>query len=418
MTSAGNRRLALSPGVVRSQDPPLVSIVTPSYNQGRFLRRTLDSILSQDYPHIEYIVSDGGSTDDSLAILQSYGDRLTWVSEPDRGQSHALNKGFARARGAIHAYVNSDDVLLPGAIATVVDYFQRHPDWDLVYGKAHYIDEDDRITGQYRTSDYSFARLMEECCICQPAAFWRRSIAGRVGPFQENLHYVMDYDYWIRIAQAGGNLRHIPDCLACARMYPANKTMSGRFAMFQEILRTCMARGGYVGYGYYWGLWHYLCHERRHGWPRIFRRWPALFSLLVRLHYKWDHSHRSVWGFCRALGRAVKGGLLGAGRGHSHTKGVQGLWPDNWLEPSCRVSLPPHTTREIHLAGFPPRDMTLTIRQGNQILETFPLKANQHQVIQFQVKTDRDPLLELHFSDYAVDPKRRRLAFRLVAGEW
>ena len=112
--------------VVRA-GPPLVSIVTPSYNQGRFLRRAIDSVLRQSYPHIEYVVVDGGSTDESVAVLKSYGNRLAWVSEPDRGQAHAINKGFARASGAVRAYINSDDFYNPGTLHAVGEHFRDNP---------------------------------------------------------------------------------------------------------------------------------------------------------------------------------------------------------------------------------------------------------------------------------------------------
>src|SRR5438270_571819 len=115
---------------------PIVSMVTPSFNQGRFLRRTIDSVLSQDYPHVEYLVFDGGSTDESIDVLRSYGDRFLWTSERDRGQTDAINKGLRRAKGDILAYLNSDDVLLPGAIATVAEHFRKNPAWDVVYGNA------------------------------------------------------------------------------------------------------------------------------------------------------------------------------------------------------------------------------------------------------------------------------------------
>src|SRR3954467_14302963 len=117
-------------------DAPLVSIVTPSFNQGRFLGRTIDSVLGQDYPHVEYLVVDGGSTDETLAILRSYGDRVRWLSEADAGQTAAINKGFQRTSGKIVGYLNSDDVLLPEAVATVVEYLRNHPECDLVYGDA------------------------------------------------------------------------------------------------------------------------------------------------------------------------------------------------------------------------------------------------------------------------------------------
>src|SRR5687767_5938727 len=114
--------------------PPLVSIVTPSFNQGRFLRRTIESVMNQGYPHIEYLVFDGGSSDESIEVLRSYGERFFWRSQPDRGQTNAINQGLQRARGEIVAYLNSDDVLLPGAVAAVVSYFEKNLDWDLLYG--------------------------------------------------------------------------------------------------------------------------------------------------------------------------------------------------------------------------------------------------------------------------------------------
>src|SRR5262245_29974254 len=178
---------------------PRVSIITPSFNQAHFLRRTVESVLGQSYPHVEYIVVDGGSTDGTVEVLQSYGHQLTWVSEPDRGQSAAINKGLSWARGEVLAYLNSDDVLLPGAVARVVAHLTANPHCDLVYGRAHYIDEHDQVVGAYHTDDYSFARLMHDCCICQPAAFWRRRIQDRVGAFDEALDYAMDYDYWLRV---------------------------------------------------------------------------------------------------------------------------------------------------------------------------------------------------------------------------
>src|SRR5262249_15618714 len=162
---------------------------------------------------VEYLVLDGGSTDESTTILRSYGSRFFWLSERDRGQTDAINKGLRRAQGEILAYLNSDDVLLPGAIAAVVAHFQRNPDSDLVYGNAYHIDENDGVLGEYPTAPYDFDRLLQDCCICQPAAFWRRRLIDRVGLFDEELHYAMDYEYWMRIDRAGGTLKHVPEFL-------------------------------------------------------------------------------------------------------------------------------------------------------------------------------------------------------------
>src|SRR5262249_13916364 len=225
------------------------------------------SVLGQTYPHIEYLVMDGGSTDESVAILKSYGKRFAWVSERDGGQTAAINKGFARTHGAIRAYLNSDDVLLPEGVETAVRHFQRHSDCDLLYGNADYIDEEDRVIGRYNTAEYTFERLMQDCCVCQPAAFWQTRIAERVGPFDERLHFVMDFDYWIRIDRAGGRLEHIPDKLACSRLYPQTKTLSARSQIYKEIIQVCLERGGYIHRDYIRGLWHHLCYEREGGWP-------------------------------------------------------------------------------------------------------------------------------------------------------
>jgi GT2 family glycosyltransferase len=242
--------------------PPLVTIVTPSYNQGSFLRRTIESALRQTYPHIEYLVVDGGSTDESVSILCSYSSRFWWVSEPDRGQAHALNKGFARARGTICSYLNSDDVLLPRAVETVVAYLQQHPEWQMVYGRATLIDEQNRSVGTYRTLPFSLRRLAEDTCICQPAAFWRCSLAERIGPFDERLQYCMDYDYWLRMALAGSEIVHVDNLLACARIHPRAKTSTSLAAMYRESMTVCQRHLGRVSQGQRVGLRLLLRKER------------------------------------------------------------------------------------------------------------------------------------------------------------
>jgi glycosyltransferase involved in cell wall biosynthesis len=291
---------------------PLVSIVTPSYNQGRFLRRTIESVLTQDYPHVEYVVIDGGSTDESVAILREHGDRVAWMSEPDGGQSDAINKGLALTRGDVCAYLNSDDVLYPGAVRRVAEYFRTHPDWDLVYGRADHIDEADRVIEPYPTADYDFDRLVQNCYICQPAAFWRRSIAERIGPFDANLHFAMDYDYWLRIARAGGRIVHVPEAFAGSRLYAATKTLSRRLDVYREIFATCRKHAGAVGYSHVLAYWHHRCHERADGWPRRLRHWRGCEDWLARVHHRWLRRGGRVGPFCldvaASLGRRVRGG--------------------------------------------------------------------------------------------------------------
>ncbi|MFN8379627.1 MAG: glycosyltransferase family 2 protein, partial [Anaerolineae bacterium] len=169
---------------------PLVSIVVPSYQQGRYIRDTLDSILSQDFTDLECIVMDGGSTDETVAVLQSITDpRLMWVSEPDRGQSHAINKGLARATGAILSYLNSDDLLRPGAVTAVVRYFGQHPEADLVYGDMDHVDGEGATFETVIAAPFDLPdTLAGRNSVNQPGTFWRREVGERVGPFDESLH--------------------------------------------------------------------------------------------------------------------------------------------------------------------------------------------------------------------------------------
>lgn len=263
---------------------PLVSIVTPSFNQGRYLRRTIDSVLDQDYPHIEYFVFDGGSTDESVKILQGYGNRFFWRSGPDAGQSDAINQGIRKSRGDILAYLNSDDILLPGAVSRIVEHFQRHPDCDLLYGNAYHIDENDRVLEPYPTAPYSFERLVQSCCICQPATFWRRRVMDRIGLFDDTLHFAMDYEYWLRLARVRGTLRHVPDYLACSRVHGATKTLSARLNVYHEILSVSRRHAGDASFSQYYAYWHHRCHQQATGWPRLVRWLPECPWWLAYLH--------------------------------------------------------------------------------------------------------------------------------------
>jgi glycosyltransferase involved in cell wall biosynthesis len=216
---------------------PLVTIVTPSYNQGRFIEETILSVLNQDYPHIEYIIMDGGSTDQTLDIIRKYQNRLIWYSEKDKGQSNAINKGLRIAKGDILAYLNSDDTYLPNAVTRAVHYLTSNTsDSPFVYGEGYHITKEGAIIEKYPTELFNFNHLAEICYICQPTAFWKREVIEKIGLFDENLHYAMDYDYWIRIAKYFGNLGYINEYLANSRQYPEIKTFSKRFEAHAETL--------------------------------------------------------------------------------------------------------------------------------------------------------------------------------------
>jgi glycosyltransferase involved in cell wall biosynthesis len=217
---------------------PLVTVVTPSYNQGRFMRTTIESVLKQDYPRIEYIVVDGGSTDETVSILREYSDRLRWVSEPDHGQAHAINKGWRQASGSILAYLNSDDVYLPGAVAQAVAALADHPEAAAVYGEGYHVDEGGRILERYPTEPFTPDRLQETCFICQPTVFLRRDAVEQAGYLDESLRYCMDYDFWIRLTRAGKILSHTPHYLASTRLHADAKTLDQRGRAHAEILRV------------------------------------------------------------------------------------------------------------------------------------------------------------------------------------
>jgi len=202
---------------------PLVSIVTPSFNQARFLEATMSSVLAQEYPNIEYLVVDGASTDGSVDIIRRYADRLTWwVSEKDAGQSEAINKGLQRAKGQIVAWLNSDDVYLPGAIASAVEAFSAHPGAGLVYGDALAIDADGHEFNRMRARQYTLTDLMAFKIICQPAAFMRRAVLEQVNYLNPAYHLLMDNLLWMNMAQVAP-IVSVPQTWPAARYHDQAK---------------------------------------------------------------------------------------------------------------------------------------------------------------------------------------------------
>ncbi len=222
---------------------PKISVITPSLNQARFIERTICSVLDQDYPYLEYIIMDGGSSDGTITILEKYEKRLKWFSQKDHGQADAINKGVSMATGDIIAYINSDDIYQPGALRMVGEYFSTHPEIKWLTGKCKIIDEHDceirrsiTVYKNFLLRHYSYSLLLVTNPISQPATFWRRAVVDEFGLLDKTEHLVMDYDYWLRV---GGKYRPavLDEYLASFRVYSMSKTSRAFLVSFKRELR-------------------------------------------------------------------------------------------------------------------------------------------------------------------------------------
>jgi glycosyltransferase involved in cell wall biosynthesis len=296
---------------------PVVSIVTPSYNQGRYIEETLQSVLNQDYPNLEYIVVDGGSSDNTIEILKKYEGRLTWISEKDRGQADAINKGFHMAKGEILAWLNSDDTYLPGAVHKSVRYLEAHPEVGMLYGEGYHVDEEGEFIERYYTEPFDYQRLSEVCFICQPTVFLRAEVIRTVGPLDVTLDYCLDYEYWMRIAKRF-RIGYLGSYLANSRLHMDTKTLSKRVEVHQETLQVV---------------------KRHYG----------------RVPMRWINAYAHVYLTEKLLGK------------------IQGIYEDGWASPRVRFALPPDWPREVYLSlqgicsvqAYP---LPLQVSAGNQVL--------------------------------------------------
>lgn len=339
--------------IISVKEPVLVSIVTPSYQQGQFLRQCIESVLTQDYPHIEYCVFDGGSTDDSRKILESYNNRFFWKSDPDGGQTNAINSGLRRAKGDILAYLNSDDILLPGAVSSVVEEWTRRPKIDLLYGRANCIDENGGIICEYETKEFDIESFKGQCYICQPAAFWHRRIVDHLGLFDERFQTAMDYEYWQRIAINNGAIVLLDKFLACSRDYATTKTRSQRAKMYRDVFKFQWEHYGQIHVWWWRGWLDYVKNERKAFWagfmPESTCDWIAdTLSRQVRPKRYWMEKIRDL----------AHGSLLQK----RHCKA--GYHADGWVE--TRLCFPLNIKRpsKIYLEGICPerKEITVSIR--------------------------------------------------------
>ncbi len=216
----------------------LVSIITPSFNQRAFIRQTMLSVLEQDYPHVEYLLVDGGSTDGSLEIIREYADRLTWwLSEPDAGQAEAINKGLARARGEIVAWLNSDDFYLQGAVGAAVRAFEAHPAAVLAYANMQAVDERNGIINLLTYEQHSLEDLMCFQIIGQPATFMRMSALRAAGGLDPAFHFLLDHQLWLRLALQG-DILHVDQTWAAARYHPQAKNLASAPGFAREAFQV------------------------------------------------------------------------------------------------------------------------------------------------------------------------------------
>jgi glycosyltransferase involved in cell wall biosynthesis len=225
---------------------PSISIVTPTLNQRRFIEATIDSVLQQEYPDLEYLVVDGGSTDGTQELLSSYEGALRWVSQAGSGQTAAINPGWQLTSGEVIAWINSDDIYAPGALRKVGEYFQNHAEVDIIYGDCDMIDADGRYLKVYPTQPFDFVKLVRATInfIPQPATFLRRSVIEKTGPLDESLSYVMDFDYWLR-AGLQHDIRYLPEKLAALRLHAMAKSIAqlGKFAVeMVQVYQSFFAR--------------------------------------------------------------------------------------------------------------------------------------------------------------------------------
>lgn len=305
---------------------PLVTIVTPSFNQGKFIRATIESVLNQDYPAIEYIVMDGGSTDATVSVVNEFSGKLTFISERDRGQSHAINKGFRMARGEIVSWLNSDDIILPGAVSRAVSTMTQDPSLGAVYGEGYRIDREGNVIGRFEaTEPFNLWKLVYlSDYILQQTTYFRRAVLDDVGDVDEQLNWGMDWDLLMRIGMKYP-IAYIPEYMGSIREYETAKTFSGGFRR----------------------IWELAGIMRRHGQGKFP---PGMFT------YGLDTLHRRLLDWFplpfvqRALnplfGRAINKIL----------RDSQGLYHDRWAAPRLRYMLPAGRG-SIEICGVLPADI-------------------------------------------------------------
>ena len=226
-------------------DLPLVSIITPSFNQAPYIEETIKSVLTQDYPRIEYIIVDGGSTDGTVDIIRKYNNKIAWwVSEKDKGQTDAINKGFGRSTGHIFAWLNSDDTYEPGAVSAAVNYLHEHPNVGMVYADCNFINENGKVIGKFNSAQTSHKLIRQGYVhIPQQTMFFRADLWKQVGPLDPSFYFAMDYDLWTRIS-ARSEIKYVPQTWANFRLHTSGKTIMADDRCWPEMVKVHYRDGG------------------------------------------------------------------------------------------------------------------------------------------------------------------------------
>jgi len=277
---------------------PKISIITPSFNQGQFIEETIQSVLNQDYPNLEYIVIDGGSTDETLSILYKYSDKLKWISEPDNGQTDAINKGLRMSTGDIIAYLNSDDMYEPNILREIAGLFSKHADIAMIYGDVIHINERSEFIEYLQTGEVDLERyLMGIFYIPQPSVFFRRYVIEKIGVFDEKLQLGLDYDYWLKIL-LNFKAMYVNQTFSRARIYSKAKSSALNHKYLDErlyILNSIFAsydlekyREMVYGYVYFIGALIYLKkHMFLDAIKYFMRSFRKDFHYLINPHLFW-----------------------------------------------------------------------------------------------------------------------------------
>ena len=360
-----NDTLSVFRGIVKDPEvivQPLVTVVTPSYNQGKFIRETIESVLNQDYPNIEYIVMDGGSNDETVEILRSYGDRIKWVSRKDEGQADAVNQGILVASGDIIGWLNSDDTYLPGAISQAVRLLMKHNDLAMVYGEGYYTTETGAIIERYPTEVFNYNRLAENCFICQPTGFIKKQALIDVGLLKKELHLCMDYELWMRLGQKH-QIAYLPYFMATSRLYQDNKTLSQRKEVFKKIICTVKNHYNYVPISWVYGLVDY-----KHGSARNVRFYFMLYFYFF--YYNRDN--------IAYLKNAYKQILMAKIKHHVQGSKFYDKYEDGWVSKQYRTKLSFNNAGRLQIHG---RNLSpfhgalkITILINNKLVKTVAIK--------------------------------------------